>query len=67
MAEFTKQNKYRSNVERFMSYAMNIKRTPMGLTWKAKWGPNRYAGILTILLFLLIFKQWNKLNKLLIT
>jgi len=44
MAEFTKQNKYRSNVERFMSYAMNIKRTPMGLTWKAKWGPNRYAA-----------------------
>ena len=44
MAEFTRENKYRNNVARFMDSAMNIRTTPQGLTWKSEWGPNRYAG-----------------------
>ena len=44
MAEFTNENKYRQQVSRFLDNANNLPKTPMGMTWKQEWGPNRYAG-----------------------
>lgn len=44
MADFTGEQRYREHVQRFMTSAQNTATTPMGLTWKIKWGPNRYAA-----------------------
>merc|ERR1739838_1239817 len=41
LADFTGSRKYRDDVQRFMTSAMNMGTTPKGLTWKIKWGPNR--------------------------
>jgi len=45
LAELTGLEEHKQDVEAFMEHAMNtVKKTPDGLTWLRKWGPNRYAG-----------------------
>jgi len=44
MASLTGKSKYREDVQNFIDLAISTKTTPMGLTWKSRWGPNRYAA-----------------------
>ena len=41
----TGKDKYKEDVNRFIDLALSTQQTPQGLTWKSRWGPNRYAGL----------------------